>query len=500
LPWPSTASDSSPLWNQDRDSNNLRAWNQIERYGFNFLWPRDRYVNGFTQATVTDRFGNTQVNPIFASGRTMDHLIVASIVGVPDHLVPKTLDAATNIQVPLSGDKWAASDWDSVVGPLGVRDPHMIESIAERTTANLTKYGYTSGLTEYKGYNTTSGAADLSADPPSGQTVVQPSTGQTVAYNGNGGERHMIDFVVSSSDNSPSDGDFDDLQFACMGTRSVTAASHDCSGRETWAWQPECSCTGASCATSARANTYWGNVDANVTQPYYKAYPGLRYLRMIEALGSSGYAASICAPSFEPAMIGIVNKIRSVFAGQCFAGTVPQDADGTSNCILLATIPAASIKSPTTITTTNACEALGLCTPGAAGCNRSAQSSFAPNQTSAQAAAEITLDRNLGGSSMQQVTAETDPAGSGNVILAADGGVEQLVCEVPQLTGTNLTSCTTDPSYALPSSMTAGWCYSNSAASLTAFGCAAGTGELRALGAATTQPAGSGLYLECHSK
>jgi len=242
--WPATTSDTSVLWNQDRDSNNLRGWNQVQRFGFNFLWPRDRYVNGFTQASLTDRFGNTQPNPIFAGGRTTDHVVVAAIVGVPDHLVPKELDSATNMQVPLSGDKWAKSDWDAVVGALGTRDPHMIESIQERTLANIQQYGYTAGLTEYKGWNSTTGA-DLTADPPSGQNVTQPSTQLSVPYNGNGGERHMVDLVVSSSDNSPSDGDFDDLQFACMGTRSTSTASHDCSGNNNWAWDPVCDCTGA---------------------------------------------------------------------------------------------------------------------------------------------------------------------------------------------------------------------------------------------------------------
>jgi hypothetical protein len=355
--------------------------------------------------------------------------------------------------------------------------------------------GYTAaqGIAEYKGW--TAAGDDLSADPPSGTTIVQPSTGLTVPYNGNGGERHMIDFVVSSSDNSPSDGDFDDLQFSCMGTRSVTTASHDCSGNMNWAWDPVCDCNGADCATAAQANTNWGNASSNVTQPRYKAYQGLRFLRMINALQSSGYAASICAASFEPAIIGIVKKIKSVLGAQCFTGSVQTFSDNTSNCIIVETIPASAINSATSITTQGACGTLGLCTPGDTTCNRSPLSNFQTESVD-QAASQITLDVNAGGSVVQKLTAQVDPT-SGNVVIQPDGGAEQLVCEVPQLTGTDVTQCASDPNYVLPGSILSGWCYANSAAALAAYGCQAGTGELRFLGKVTTQGSGSELYTVC---
>jgi hypothetical protein len=509
-------SDSNVLWNQDRDSNNLRAWNNVQRFGFNFLYPRDRYVQGFQSPLITDRFGNQVLNPLFAKGRTPDHVLFAAIVGVPDHLIPKEVDAETGLQVPLAGNNWAPSDWDAVVGPLGTRDPHMIESIGERNSSahgmatQMAAWGYgaTQGIAEYKGYNATAGAADLSADPPTGQTIVQPSTGLTVPYNGNGGERHMVNLVAGSSDNNPSDGDFDTLQYACIAPRSTKTASYDCSGSLTWAWNPLCDCQGADCAAAAGANTNWGNATANVTQPYYLGQPGLRYLRLVQALGASGYAASICTSSFEPAIYGIVKQLKSVLAFQCFAGSVQTLPDGSSNCIIVETIPQAAVKPPVGpiaagtagIPSPGACEALGLCTPGALGCNRSTQSSFAPNQPAPQAASQITLSVQTPGVGLQQVTAEMDPGNSGNVIIqpSTDAGeaAPMLVCEVPQLAGADLTDCMTKPDFTLTDAK-AGWCYANDAAALANYGCAAGTGELRFLGAVSTQGAGSELYTVC---
>jgi hypothetical protein len=232
---------------------------------------------------------------------------------------------------------------------------------------------------------------------------------------------------------------------------------------------------------------------------------------LAQSLGSSGYAASLCTESYEPVIYGIVKKIKSVLSAQCFTGSVQALSDGSSNCIVVETIPQASIKPPVgpiaAGTTGNpgsgACETLGLCTPGALGCNRSTQSNFTPNEPTSQAASQITLNINTGGSSVQQITAEMDPSGSGNVIIqpSSDAGPvnPMLVCEVPQLTGADLTGCTTDPTFTLTDAK-AGWCYANSAAALQKYGCAAGTGELRFMGAVTTQGSGSELFTVCISQ
>jgi len=222
VPWASV-----PL-NNDVDGRNLRGFHQVQRYGYNFLWGRQRYVDGLTKGMV---FGSDQKlapNPLFAGGmRTAGNVIFAAIVGVPPNLVsnpdgtPKSLTSA---------------DWQKLVGDTG-RDLHMIESIQPRT-----------GLPRYAG--------DRTIDPVSG------------------GERDIQDG--------------DDLQYACIAPRSTTVGGNDCEGTSPASRSPLCGTDG--------------------TQQYYKAYPGLRQLRIVQAL--NGYAASICEPRLGNALKGLVTRIR----------------------------------------------------------------------------------------------------------------------------------------------------------------------------------------------
>jgi hypothetical protein len=156
--------------NVDVDGRNVRAFQQVQRFGFNFLWPRERYVDGFSKGIVLGRDGLPAPNPVFRGGRSRDKILVAGLIGVPTSLVanadgtPKALSAA---------------DWEKIVGPVGTRDPHMIESIAPR--AGLPKY-----------------AGDPRIDPV------------------HGGEREIADGS--------------DLQYACIARRSETRPTDDCSG------------------------------------------------------------------------------------------------------------------------------------------------------------------------------------------------------------------------------------------------------------------------------
>jgi hypothetical protein len=107
-PWPPTSA------NLDVDDRNLRGFAQTQRFGYNFLWGRQRYVQAFTNPQAVASDGSLGVNPIFAGGfRTKDLVLVQAIVGVPDRLV-------------------SDGDWNKMIGPVGERDPHMIESIAPR--------------------------------------------------------------------------------------------------------------------------------------------------------------------------------------------------------------------------------------------------------------------------------------------------------------------------------------------------------------------------------
>jgi len=160
-PWPSTAP------NVDSDIKNLRAFHQVQRYGRSFLWPVQRYIDGFTKRKVIGRDGKLLPNPIFEYGRSLDLVVVAGILGVP----PSLVNDSTGMPKPLT-----EADWTRAVSPDPTkRDPHMIESIVPR--AGLARYVDTRTI-----------------DPV------------------HGGERDT----------------YFDLQYACIGVRHTASASDEC--------------------------------------------------------------------------------------------------------------------------------------------------------------------------------------------------------------------------------------------------------------------------------
>ncbi len=171
---------TDPL-NNDVDGRNERGWNQTQRFGYNFLWGRQRYVDAFTKGQVFGSDNKLAANPIFQGGfRSQDLIVVATIVGVPKALVTNPDGKPKE----LSGE-----DWDKIVGPIGKRDPHMIESIKPRD-----------GVPKFAG--------DRSVDPM------------------NGGDRDVTDG--------------DDLQYACIAPRSDTSKGNDCDAPDSDKKNPLC--------------------------------------------------------------------------------------------------------------------------------------------------------------------------------------------------------------------------------------------------------------------
>jgi hypothetical protein len=237
VPWPKVK------LNSDTDGRALRGFHQINRYGYSFLWGRQRYVDGLTKSTVPgiDSSGALvgMPNPLFAGGRPPGNVFLAVIVGVP----PLLVGDASGAPRPLSG-----ADWERIASAdLAKRDPHMIESIAPRTAYGVTKF-----------------AGDRTVDSV------------------NGGDRDIPDG--------------DDLQYACIGPRATTTATPECSGPSPAVTNPMCGPGG--------------------TQPYYKAYPGLRHLRIAHDFGANALVGSICNASFSPVMTAIADKIQPALKGR----------------------------------------------------------------------------------------------------------------------------------------------------------------------------------------
>lgn len=65
------------------DPLSLRCFDQKRRFGIDFDYPLDRYLDGFRENTVQDDTGQVVQNPLFASGRRPERVMVATLTGVP---------------------------------------------------------------------------------------------------------------------------------------------------------------------------------------------------------------------------------------------------------------------------------------------------------------------------------------------------------------------------------------------------------------------------------
>jgi hypothetical protein len=114
--------------------------------------------------------------------------------------------------------------------------------------------------------------------------------------------------------------------------------------------------------------------------------------------------------------------------------------------------------------TATKCEDIkGLCTPGAAPCRIEGTNypPISPEAAASQLNLPITVIDSTGvahSSPSTQATVE-----NGNVVAVGADGRKHLVCELQQLTGADLTSCTTDVNYTLDPAKGGGWCYSTQA-------------------------------------
>jgi hypothetical protein len=266
-------------WTVADDPPNLRCFQQTRRYGYDFLQPVQRYVNGFRDSQVPDRNGTLVKNPLFsdlqcngvgcAPDRDKSLVFFAALVGVPWQDV--AVDATDLTKGYLTSKQisdvhvWdkILGDPDNPAGPVPPMDPHMIESIAPR-----------------------SGLAGPDS-PPRADAI------------------HGHEWDVSK-DATPND----DLQYACVfdlgaPKTCTTAADCDCAS-PTMTQNPVCQdlVTGAYTTRQTRA----------------KAYPGIRELQVLKGLGDQAIVASICPANttdptradfgYRPVIAAILNRLR----------------------------------------------------------------------------------------------------------------------------------------------------------------------------------------------
>ncbi len=278
---------ATPNYTQAEDHPNLKCFNQKQRYGANFLYPVQRYINAFTQIEIdpsrTDYApadpANAVTSPLFQdlSGqggniRSPDLVFVAGIVGVP---------------------------WQKIA----------------RNPADLSEGFKTFGELE-------ADLNDLIGDPDGNEPPSDPWMIESV------NERPGVDAGNEFNGNDYSIPDNDNLQYACI-FPLVTPVPNG----------PDCDCVGAGC------NNPLCDTTDQTLQINAKAYPGLRELALLRGMGSQGIFASICPAEvndtnaadygYRPAVNSIIDRLKEELGGQCLARELTADSEGNVPCLVI---------------------------------------------------------------------------------------------------------------------------------------------------------------------
>jgi hypothetical protein len=301
---PAPGNDSECMkgqWLKTEDPENLRCFNQKQRYGIDFLYPVQRYIDGFTKSQVVDRHGNGVQNPLYsdlkcmgaacAAERDKRNVLLAGIVGVPWQDIandPTTLGSGYKTAAQLR----AENVWQKILGdpqpagtsrPLPPTDPHMIESVLPRA----------------------------SLPGPDSPTNADPING------------HEWDPTKASPANA-------DLQYACTfplpvgGERNCTDST-DC----------DCANPTGGMVADMKKPLCQGPGGYSTLQVAAKAYPGIRELQVLRGLSDQAVVASICPSNvtdstrsdygYRPAITAIVTQMRPALRGQCFPTVLSVD-------------------------------------------------------------------------------------------------------------------------------------------------------------------------------
>jgi hypothetical protein len=249
------------------DKPNTRCADQKRRFGEDFLYPVERYVNAFSKPTLCTSRADADAatcpqsdvvpNPIFVAPagslpRSASLVHFLSIVGVPWQTIKKA--GVADLQYPTGAEMAAQNLWATIYGdpkaspPVIPSDPLMRESIGPR-----------SGTT-----------------PGTGEALAPPTAG----YLANSVNGHEM-----------ANAGFDDLQYACV---FQLATPRDCASLANQNPRPTCDCYAYS---NLPDNPVCQNQDNTYGQfqRFSKGYPGLRHLGVVRGLGDRGALASICA-------------------------------------------------------------------------------------------------------------------------------------------------------------------------------------------------------------
>jgi hypothetical protein len=288
------------------DDRNVRCFDQKRRFGIDFLYPVQRYIDGLTQPLVPDRDGNYVPNPLFANPdpnappRPQGWVFLAGIVGLPwqdaaraGFLSEPGLEYMSANELADNG-RWSVLLGDPAAGE-AASDPLMLESIDMRDPAAV--------------------------NPIIQAPIAHPGTGNLNPINGH-------DYVSSNRR---------DLQYACIYPLTDPI---DCASGE------KCDCENAEEKPLCRdpATGQYGTI-----QYFAKAYPGVRHLSVLHGVNDQAIVASICPkvldpndPSYgyAPAVQAIIDRLADTLNGTCLPRDLTVDPElGTVPCKVIEALP-----------------------------------------------------------------------------------------------------------------------------------------------------------------
>ena len=252
------------LLDETTDPINLRCFDQKRRFGIDFLYPVQRYIDGLTELQVARRDGTLVPNPLYTGNRSPELVMVTGIVGVPWQDVAKAPKSLATGYQPADEIDWGLIVDDPAKGTLP-SDPLMIKSVTPRTGVN----------------------------PPTGLALAPP--GSALLANAiNGHERAIAEG--------------DDLQYACVYARPtpVTCTANPCN------------CVGPDLQDNPVCQAMDGTY--GTTEFYARALPSTRILHVLQGLGTRATVASVCAEitadattptyAYKPAVDAMLRTLR----------------------------------------------------------------------------------------------------------------------------------------------------------------------------------------------
>ncbi len=341
-----------------QDSANLRCWEDKKRYGIDFLYPTQRYVNALSQPLIcpanldlsttncTDGQGHPIQpvnNPLFASsGAPRDPSLVffAGIVGVPWEDIDTQVDAKgkpytdNGLHYQTAAQMTSNGTWDKILGnqsPGGTTAPTQPTDIL---------------MQESSAVRSGTDANGNPIVPPAGA----PGPGQPGSNPINGHE-------WNADQNA-------DLQYACI---FPLAKARDCAAEAKAGSPHACDCLDVKASDANPLCQGMGEDPANPTDPnaygtnqiYAKGYPGLREIQVLHDFGANSIVASICAKNltgnvtdqdygYNPAVDSIVERLKEQLSGKCLPLTltpvVGADGKPTIPCTLIEARPRADVQ------------------------------------------------------------------------------------------------------------------------------------------------------------